>query len=264
MEIRWKEIGKEIQSYFQNESVTLISCKPTIMNKELILKGFEKARVNLQKKGVRKPSSTDLAEELSNYISENENFKLGERSFRDYHNDAKKLKNSDSDISIKQLIVINGLCKYLGFEDYKAFVSSLNLKPKNIELNSISSFIKKNKITLITSSAIIIIFLIINSVTKQRWMAWHESHYMEVTFDTEKYKLNQLKIYKEEKIKHFKKVTLTCDYTFFNSDGSVRIWYGKNKEKALEFFTALGLHPETGKTLDPITDYMIDKYVCNK
>ena len=31
----------------------------------------------------------------------------------------------------------------------------------------------------------------------------------------------------------------------------------------LQYFTALGLHPETGKTLKPITQYMIDKYICD-
>jgi hypothetical protein len=58
-------------------------------------------------------------------------------------------------------------------------------------------------------------------------------------------------------------VTPNCEDEFFNEDGSVKLWYGKNKNKDLEYFTALGLHPETGKTLKPITQYMIDKYICN-
>ena len=45
-------------------------------------------------------------------------------------------------------------------------------------------------------------------------------------------------------------------------DGSERLWYGKNKNKELEYFTAFGKHPETGKTLKPITKYMIAKYIC--
>ncbi len=94
-------------------------------------------------------------------------------------------------------------------------------------------------------------------------MIWQHDHYEEVDFDTEKYKVNQLKILKEERIDFFKKVTPTCDYSFFNKDGSRRIWYGKNRNKDLEYFTALGLHPQTGKTLKPITKYIIDKYLCN-
>jgi hypothetical protein len=95
-------------------------------------------------------------------------------------------------------------------------------------------------------------------------MIWQEDHYVEVEFDTEKHKLNQLKLYKEDRINLFKKLTPICDTTkFFNEDGSVNIWYGKNRNKKLEYFTALGLHPETGKTLKPITQYMIDKYICD-
>ncbi|WP_435682498.1 hypothetical protein [Nonlabens sp.] len=57
-------------------------------------------------------------------------------------------------------------------------------------------------------------------------------------------------------------MNVTCDTVFFKSDNSVRFWYGKNKKKEIEYFTDLGLHPETGKTLKPITGYMIEKYIC--
>ena len=108
--------------------------------------------------------------------------------------------------------------------------------------------------------------LVTNHILKEetRWMVWHEDHYIEVDFDSEKYKMNQLKLLKEERIELFKKILPICgETTFFNGDGSVAIWYGKNKDKTLEYFTALGLHPETGKTLKPITGYMIEKYICN-
>ena len=39
------------------------------------------------------------------------------------------------------------------------------------------------------------------------------------------------------------------------------IWYAKNKEGEIECFTNPGLHPITGKTLDEITPYIIQKYV---
>jgi len=81
------------------------------MNKILILKAFKKARIKKKNNGVKKPSQTDLSVELSDFIDKSEGFSLGERSYRDYYNDAKKLENEDEDISIKQLSVINGLCK---------------------------------------------------------------------------------------------------------------------------------------------------------
>ena len=94
-------------------------------------------------------------------------------------------------------------------------------------------------------------------------MVWNEDHYVEVNFDVRTYDVKQIKAFKEERITYFKKVTPACDYSFFNDNGSVRIWYGKNPEKELEYFTALGLHPETGITLKPITQYMINKHICN-
>lgn len=103
-----------------------------------------------------------------------------------------------------------------------------------------------------------------NYITRQRWMVWQEDHYIEVSFDSETYNMNQLKFYKEDRVLHFREVNVSCDTIFFNDDGSVKFWYGKNTNKKLEYFTALGLHPETGKTLKPITQYMINTHICNK
>nr|WP_321222415.1 hypothetical protein [uncultured Psychroserpens sp.] len=83
--------------------------------------------------------------------------------------------------------------------------------------------------------------------------------YIKVDFDTENYKVKQLKLYKEERIKFFKKFSCDCLETpFFKDNVSNIIWYGKNKNKELEYFTDLWRHPETGKTLKPITQYMIN------
>jgi hypothetical protein len=234
------------------------------MNKILILKAFEEAKEKKKNKGIKKPSQTDLALELSNFIDESESFRLGERSFRDYYNDAKKVKDSHEDISIKQISVINGLCKYLGFDNYQEFISSIEKNSTRTSIKKTSVFSRKNMIVIMSTLIVVIGFFTYNSATKQRWMVWQEDHYIEVDFDTEKYKIKQLKILKEERIELFKKVLPICgETTFFNVDGSVAIWYGKNKDKTLEYFTALGLHPETGKTLKPITGYMIEKYICN-
>lgn len=233
------------------------------MNKILIIKAFEKARIKKQAEGLKKPSQTELSEELSNFIDENEGFKLGERSFRDYYNEANKLLGKESDISIKQLSVINGLCKYLDFDNYHTFLDSIEVDKNKSKVKTVKDLLNSNKVVLIIISMLFIGVLIYNSATRQRWMVWQEDHYVEVKFDPEKYDINQLKLYKEERIKFFKKVDVTCDTLFFNKDNSVRFWYGKNNSKKLEYFSALGLHPETGKTLKPITQYMIDKYICD-
>ena len=94
-------------------------------------------------------------------------------------------------------------------------------------------------------------------------MVWEKTKYVEVDFEMERYELNQLKLYKSEQIENFKKVSPNCETVFFNEDGEEIIWYGKNKNGELEYFSLYGKHPETGKTLKPITDYMIRKYICD-
>ncbi len=146
--------------------------------------------------------------------------------------------------------------------------TTIIVKPKNKKLfawvTSVSAFNKWKQIAIIGMSVLTVIVIttiyILNN--KTRWMIWQNTEYVEVKFDTKKYHLNQLKLYKSERIKYFKKITVDCNSLFFNSDGTVKIWYGKNNKKELEYFTALGLHPETGKTLKPITKYMINKYIC--
>lgn len=235
------------------------------MNKILILDAFAKAEQEIKKTGVLKPSLTQMATELSMFIEEKEDFILGERSLRDYRGDALKLEDDESDISIKQIAVINGLCKYLGFQDYQDYFQNKNSKPVEPRLGVIKSkhhYSLTIKLFIAASIIVFIVFLLYKNSQKQRWMVWQDDHYVETSFDAEKYSVHRLKLYKEDRIISFKKVRVTCDTIFFNEDNSVRFWYGKNKNKEIEYFTDLGLHPETGKTLKPITNYMINKYVC--
>jgi len=234
------------------------------MNKFLVLKSFDKAKQELNKKGVIRPSLTQLACELSEYIEEQEKITLGERSLRVYRNEAIKIKNEESDINIKQLAVVNALCDYLGFDNYQSFVESTLInetqKKRPYSNEKILVYLK----TVIGISALLVVFFFTYTyIHRQRWMLWQEDQYTEINFDSKKYAAGQIKLYNEESILHLKKVEVTCDTIFFNTNKSVRFWYGRNKSKELEYFTYPGLHPQTGKTLRPITTYMIDKWICN-
>lgn len=231
------------------------------MHKTLIISAFDKARLERQKQGEKKPSLTHIAEDLALFIKKSEGLSLDEKSYRNYLGDARKYINTKEDISIKQLKVVSGLCRFLDFENYEDFLKSLVAKSFS---KSLVSFFRKNKITLIILFMLIASSFVYYSANKQRWMVWEKDHYIEVKFDTEKYNLSQLKLYSEERIKHLKKIDPDCNTEFFGANSEVKIWYGKNNKKELEYFTALGLHPETGKTLDPITVYMIRKYICEE
>ncbi|WP_123812141.1 hypothetical protein [Mangrovimonas sp. DI 80] len=236
------------------------------MHKTLIVQAFEKAKEQMIVNGTKSPSKVAISKELSLYLEDECQFPFGEKSLRNYYNEAQELENSEADISINQLAVINGLCSYIGYSDYSEFNNSLcETKPK--VTNDNFKFLQQKK--LLTTSIIGILFIIgfysyeSLSSNKQRWMVWDNDHYIEASFDTKLLTDGILKLYKEERIENFKKLdSANCNTSFFNNDGSAKVWYWKTSEGNLELYTALGKHPKTGKTLKPITKYMIRKYIC--
>jgi hypothetical protein len=223
------------------------------MHKKLLEEAFNKAKEETGSERI-----THLSQHLSDFIVEDSREPYGERILRDYYN--RIINNSEERICLKAHAV-ESLSHYLGFSNYSDFIKISPTETTNNSTNS-KTFLNTYKYAILISLFIIVALFIFNSVTKQRFMIWDNDHYIEVNFDTKKYSLNQLKIFKEERVELFKKVKPSCDYVFFDQQQNVKLWYGKNISKELEYFTALGLHPETGKTLKPITLYMIDKHIC--
>lgn len=96
-------------------------------------------------------------------------------------------------------------------------------------------------------------------------MIWVKNHYEAVNYDkigsAEVIPLNQYVL------DNFKKITVSENTTFFkNGDYEMpMVWYGKSPDKKEhEYFNQPGLHPETGKTLKPISRYIIKKYILSK
>ena len=86
-------------------------------------------------------------------------------------------------------------------------------------------------------------------------MVWMEDHYQKTSCsgsDLEQ-SLNQ------EILENLKKIEVTETTEFFRN-GKVQVWYDKT-DGELEFFSYYGIHPVNGKTLKPMTTYMIEKYV---
>lgn len=231
------------------------------MHKTLIIKAFEKGKALLKKQGVKNPSLTLIAENLALFVEKHEGLGLNEKSYRIYNSEAKKLMNTNDDISIKQLKVVNGLCKYLGYDNYTDF--ELAQKDKSFK-DGFIFFFRKFKVILFMSTLFLAGLIIFNSIQKQRWMIWVEDHYEEVKFNPEQLQDGVLKVYKKDRIEFFKKLeNADCDTPYFKNNGEVNLWYGKHINGDIELFTSTGLHPETGKTLKPITVYMIRKYFCS-
>ncbi|MBQ0769083.1 MAG: hypothetical protein KBT58_07305 [Bizionia sp.] len=223
------------------------------MHKKLLIEAFEKVKTE---QGFTK--KTHITEYLSDYINEDSGEPYGEKILRIHYNTA--ISNTEEKVELKQFAVTS-LCNYLGYDDFSSYTKKNDTNTKILKL----SFFAKHKVKLLSILSLVVIVVLMSSLTanSQKWMVWENDRYQEVQFNTEKYSLNQLKLFKEERIQAFKKVILHCDTVFFNDDKSARFWYGKNTKKEIEYFTALGLHPKTGKTLKPITPYMINKYICN-
>lgn len=238
------------------------------MHKELILAAFEKAREDEAKRGYNDPAKSSLATLLSDFIEAEFKFQFGERSLRDYYSQAL----AGNSIEIRQPRVLDGLSRYLRYVDYADYllknpgenrVASIEKEEKSGNAASLKPFLKRNKTTLAIVVVAILIISGISIFSHPKWMEWDGTHYIETPFDADKLKAGILKPYKKDRIDDFERIEPTCEIQFFNEDKSVRIWYGKNNAGEWEFFSSYGLHPRTGKTLKPITQYIVDKYICN-
>lgn len=223
------------------------------MHRELIIKAFEKA-----KKEVQSVKLTHSSSHLSDYISEESGVVYGEKSLRTYYK--KAIGNSEDNIEFKEYVK-ESLSKFLGYDDYQHYLKE-NLPKRKQNNNSFISNINKKKTTI--GSIIIALFITYfgYDVTKKECMIWVDnSHYEKIRCENE----DGISIPKNKVIfNNLRRVEPKCDYQFFKTDGSENLWYGRSVKGELEFFTYYGLHPQTGKTLDPITQYMIDKYICKE
>lgn len=222
------------------------------MHNQLVIEVFKKAK---QKSGTNKRHRN--ARIISDFISEVTEEGLGEARLAQYHRIAEKKIES---IYLKAYVE-KALCNYLGYASFEEFqlAHPKDLKPTHLFIRLLGKC--WFKFILYHIVLVLIGIGIYNHVKRKRWMVWEGKEYVEVKFDTDLYG-TRLRVYKKQRIKYFKRVEADCDTVFFNPDGSPKIWYGKNKDGLLQYFTDLGLHPETGKTLRPITQYMIDKYIC--
>lgn len=240
------------------------------MHKQLLLKAYEKVARKLFEKQAIQPSLKACGDALSLIISDT--FPYSEKSFRNLYNQAKE----GAEITIKQPKVVDALAQYLEYKDFRDFENQNSPIAEEYKTPLPSpKFISKNRnfkspnrnstfflITILISFLLAGVFFGYHYFTKDRWMEWQGTQYIETSFEAEKLKNGVLKAYKDDQIESFEKLAPNCETIFFNDDGSARIWYVKNKDGSIEYFSSYGLHPKTGKALKPISRYMINKYLC--
>jgi hypothetical protein len=183
-------------------------------------------------------------------------------------NQAEKIENNSKKnckSREKEIININNRGGSYCHSNTKPSLTTPSIVSFNPDTNPSTNVGFNSNIKIIIISSIILLFIVfvIIPLNKTKWMVWQNDHYIETSFDLEKYNLDDLKLYKKERIEHFKKIeSPSCTTFFFKANGSENVWYGKNSKGELEYFTDLGLHPETGKTLKKITKYMIKTHIC--
>lgn len=99
---------------------------------------------------------------------------------------------------------------------------------------------------------------------KKECIQWSDNHYEQVECEGNKlgFAHNNPIFDFDENLLHFKKLDV-CDTTKFFIEGQPTVWYIKQNNRC-EFFNAPGLHPISGKTLKPITEYIINKYIIKE
>lgn len=97
-----------------------------------------------------------------------------------------------------------------------------------------------------------------------RYMIWTGDSYKKAPYDILKSSanFNKIALFEESKMMNFKKISVTKSYPFFSEDDEPNLWYNKMGKHDIEFFSAPGKHPITGKTLKAITPYIIKKYIA--
>ena len=111
----------------------------------------------------------------------------------------------------------------------------------------------------------VLLFLNIKNWTTQDCMVWKGEKYEAIDCSETIKGFADVTLPKDDKlIKEFRKIKVNDKTSFFDKKGNAKVWYIKNPNGTLEFFNQPGLQPETGKTLKPISRYIIQEYVISQ
>ncbi|WP_299133784.1 hypothetical protein [uncultured Tenacibaculum sp.] len=192
----------------------------------------------------------------------------------------KYVEGKDKSVKDPNRFQRNYMAQYLGFGNFEGYINYLTTdKPENsgeIEktqqefqnpedknlpplTHPTEKWYKKytKEITTFSSAVFVLIFIsyiyLNNYTINYNCIVWNKDHYERTTCTTEGAISDTL--YHID-IAHFKKVVLTKNMEFF-TEGVPNYWYGSNNQGKREFFTARGIHPETKRELDEITEYIL-------
>ena len=217
-----------------------------VLNQNYIYKSLTYCGKPQSQKKIKKKETavlSALSKHILDVLFKDYGFPINERTLSNYFNDLEKNDGEAFRISTN---ITNELSKYLGYKDLRDYSKGITTKKKRSSLNK---YVIAGLVVVATYFGI--------DATSDKCMIWKEDRFEKISCEE-----NNAKPINEGLLTHFKKINPKCDYLFFDNKGDVQVWYGKNFNEELEFFNQLGVHPFTGKTLKPITDHMINKYIC--
>jgi hypothetical protein len=145
--------------------------------------------------------------------------------------------------------------------------SPVNSTPVHFSTNLNDGFLGKKPQNLIqiiigTAAVFCLGFALSHSVfQKEQCMQWSNDHYEKVDCALDKNNIVHFNTKRplDESLLELKKITI-CDTTVYFVNDQATIWYVKSGD-TIEYFNGPGFHPLTRKTLRPITNYILNKYV---
>ena len=223
------------------------------MSIEVIVLAFKKAG-----KEIGSSKKTHRAQHISDFLLEEYKYSINERTLRDYYTNS--LTNEEGLEELKPK-VLSYLCNYLGYTDYADFITknqteevvrqeikstSIQTKTKDLSKESGKGFNPKILVYLgLVFLALILITIIVdknvvNANPNVNCMTWADTLYVSISCDQ-----NPLSEYgtlvkplDPVVLKNMRKVEVNAAYQFFTEEGKPMIWYYKDKEGEIEYFTA--------------------------
>lgn len=231
---------------------------------EIVKKTFAKAKTKC---------ATHTKNALSVYLEDYFEKKIERLSARTFIRTYEKFIEESNKERMPNPHTIDLFCNYLGYQNYIDYTEKNRpLKPICKLLEYPNKHLKKYKkyviglvISCITLVPLFAIFenLKTNIVTSKdalinsKCMVWEETSFQIAPCNSS----TRVLPFNENKMKFFRKIEVAPTYKFFSRTGEPLVWYCKLNKNAIEFFSAPGIHPETGKTLKAVTEYIIEKYV---
>lgn len=188
------------------------------------------------------------------------------RSFARLHQ--KYVEESQLEKATPKPTLLNAMSQYLGYQDYKDFLLNHGQTDKQLSFDLKAT--KFTKISISQRSIIAVLILMVCSLFSYiifiddyppdpECMIWKNTHYEKISCELS---LNiekagqiigfDLKLYENMKMIPSSEVKVGESY------------YYKVGRDSVQFFSSRGLHPENGKDLKPVTDYIVGKYVQDK